>query len=94
MAEIFSGPVPVEEDYEGIELNQSNFVLQEDHLEALQACNTPQASSDSYGIDLYENTLSFVYQTIQAHPETYGILESTLDMYIVVKMGYFATFLR
>ncbi len=27
-----SGPVPVEEDYEGIELNQSSFVLQEDHL--------------------------------------------------------------
>ncbi len=70
-----SGPVPVEEDYEGIELNQSNFVLQEDHLEALQACITPQASSDSYGIDLYENTLSFVYQTIQAHPETYGVFE-------------------
>ncbi len=38
MAEIL-----VEEDYEGIELNQSNFVLQEDHLEALQACITPQA---------------------------------------------------
>ncbi len=74
MAEIL--PIPVEEDYEGIELSQSNFVLQEDHLEAFQACITPQASSDSYGIDLYENnTLSFVYQTIQAHPETYGVFE-------------------
>ena len=63
-----SGPVLVEEDIEGIQLPESNFVLQEDHLEALQAIIDPVAESDSYGLDIYENTLLFVYQKIRQHP--------------------------
>jgi len=43
-----NSPVLVEEDFEGIQLPESNFVLQEDHFEALQAIIDPEADSDSY----------------------------------------------
>ncbi len=55
-----SDPVPVEEDYEGIEINQSTFVLQEDHLEALQACITPHKHPYHLYIKQYRHTLKHI----------------------------------
>ena len=66
------GPLPALDDDEGIEIPQSNFVFQEDHYEALQGHVDPSAQSNSYGIDLYQATLTFVYETVRQNPQVYG----------------------
>ena len=62
------------QDDEGVEIPQSNFMLQEDHYEELQSTVDPQAPSESYGIDLYQSALSFVYDKIRSNPLIYGEL--------------------
>lgn len=53
---------------------QCNFMLQEDHYEELQTSVNSLAESESHGIDLYEATLTFVYNKIRLNPDVYGEL--------------------
>ena len=65
-----------EEDDEGAPVPESDFTLQEDHLDELRSIVDPLAQSDSYGVDLYQNTLDFVYDKIRSNPNAYGELLS------------------
>ena len=53
---------------------ESDFVLQQDHYEELMSIVRPQTHSDSYGIDLYQATLIFLYDKIRSNPNMYGEL--------------------
>ena len=64
------------EDDEGAPVPESDFTLQEDHLDELRSIVDPLAQSDSYGVDLYQNTLDFVYDKIRSNPNAYGELLS------------------
>ena len=64
----------VREDDEGVLVPESDFVLQQDHYEELMSIVRPQTHSDSYGIDLYQATLIFLYDKIRSNPNMYGEL--------------------
>lgn len=66
------GPALIEDD--GVEVPETNFILQEDHYDELQSNINPLEQSDSYGIDLYHSTLTFLYHTIQSNPAIYDEL--------------------
>ena len=63
-----------DEDDEQVLIPESNFGLQEDHYAELQTLVNPIAPSESYGIDLYQATLTFIYDKIRLYPSTYGEL--------------------
>lgn len=62
------------EDDEGVAIPESTFALADDHYEELQHTINPGAASDSYGINLYENCVAFVYDKVRTHPQIYGEL--------------------
>lgn len=62
------------EDDEGVPIPQSSFVLQEDHYDELRGTVNPQSHSESYGIDLYQTTLQFIYNKIRSNPNVYGTM--------------------
>lgn len=61
-----------ESDEQGIPIPQSDFVLQEDHYDELRHSINPLHHSDSYGVDLYQTVLGFLYEKIRSNPDTYG----------------------
>ena len=69
------GAILEREDDEGVPIPQSSFALQEDHFDQLRITVDPQSQSNSYGIDLYQTTLEFVYHKIRSNPDTYGELQ-------------------
>ena len=62
------------EEEDQVSIPQCDFGLQDDHYEELLSVANPQDQSDSYGIDLYQATLAFIYTKIRSHPEIYGEL--------------------
>ena len=62
------------EDDEGAPVPESVFELQENHLSELRAIVNPLTQSDSYGVDLYQSTLDFVYDKIRSNTDDYGPL--------------------
>lgn len=62
------------EDNGGVLVPQSDFFLQQDHYDELRSTVRPQAQSDSYGIDFYQATLTFLYDKIRSDPSVYGEL--------------------
>lgn len=65
------GLVVDEDDYVRVEVPQCNFALRDDHFEQLQQHVVPLQQSNSYGIDLYQTTLSFVSTTASQNPLVY-----------------------
>ena len=64
----------VNDNDEGIAVPQCNFFLQEDHYDELQGSINPLAESESYGINLYKEVLTFLYDKIRSNPDIYGEL--------------------
>lgn len=67
--------VEVRDGDENVPVPECNFVLQDNDYDDLRNTVYPLNPSDSYGIDLYQATLSFVYHKITSDPNTYGELE-------------------
>ena len=61
-------------DNEGVETPEIEFQLMDDHREELKSAINPDASSDCYGIDLYEASLTFIYNKVRSCPNIYGEL--------------------
>lgn len=59
---------------EGVVIPEGTFELVNEHYAELQSTINQANPSDSYGIDLYENCLAFVYGKVRDHPGTYGEL--------------------
>ena len=66
------GLVP-DESEGGVEIPDIVFALALEHMTMLMDRIDPLAASDSFGINLYQQTLEFVYNTVSAHPEIYGV---------------------
>ena len=63
-----------EEDGEGVSIPSNQFELTEAHRAELEQEVNAEGESDCYGIDLYQQTLNFVYQTVAHNFEIYGTL--------------------
>ena len=61
----------VAHDDEGIEVPECDFYLTEEHLLQLQQTVDPLRSSDNYGIELYEQTLGFIFLVVGQNPTVY-----------------------
>ena len=62
-----------DDDTGGVEVPQVNFSLEDEHFLQLQDQLNPLQSSDNFGIELYEDTVSFVSRIVQQNPSMYTI---------------------
>lgn len=68
------GPQSELSDVGGVVVPQISFFLREDHYEELTSAVDPEEQSTTYGIDLYQATLTFVHDKIRSNQLTYGEL--------------------
>ena len=59
--------VEVQEGDENVPVPECNFVLQDDDYDKLRGTVYPLSLSDSYRMDLYQATLSFLYNKIRSN---------------------------
>lgn len=58
-------------DSTGVTVPRGHFALTEEHLQELQTQVNPIQESDNHGIELYEQTLSFIHFIVSQNPLTY-----------------------
>ncbi len=56
---------------DGVAVPTNMFTLREEHLLLLQQTVNPLSDSNNFGIDLFVNTLQFVTDIVQSHPQEY-----------------------
>ena len=57
----------------GVEVPDIRFTLTVQHMSMLLDQVDPLAASDSFGIDLYRQTLEFVADVVGSNPNVYGL---------------------
>lgn len=60
------------QDDEGVHVPECTFSLEDEHFTQLKQTVNPLASSDNYGIELYEQSLDFISSIIAQNPSLYS----------------------